>query len=119
VDSGRGVHERVTVDKWKGAGFTPRELVVVESLLEAIAEVLRPLQRTVGELKTKVAEVERQKGVNLADAFQGAHLAGRTYRRGDLVQRSRKTWLALVQTDALPGSSSDWREFPLGPERAG
>jgi hypothetical protein len=118
VDSGRGLHERVTVDKWKGAGFTPREQDVVESIVEVIAEVLRPLQREVGELKTKVAEVERQKGANLADAFQGAHLAGRTYQRGDLVQRSRRTWLALVETRERPGDSSDWREFSVGPERA-
>jgi hypothetical protein len=109
----------VTVDKWKGSGFTPREQDVVESLLEAIAEVLRPLQREVGELKTKLAQLERQKGATLADAFQGPHLAGKIYQRGQIVQRNRRTWLALVETRERPGDSSDWREFSVGPERAG
>jgi len=61
----------------------------------------------------------RQKGATLADAFQGPHLAGKIYQRGQIVQRNRRTWLALVETRERPGDSSDWREFSVGPERAG
>ena len=99
----------------------PREKMIVEVIMSVVAEMMNAKQESIdariAALEARIAALESLQHKTLADAFQGPHLAGKTYSRGDLVQRSRRYWLALTQTDARPGESGDWREF--GPaERA-
>ena len=63
----------------------------------------------------RIAALEAAREKTLADAFQGGWLAGRTYKRGSLVQHADALWLALDDSDARPGQSSAWRA--LAPTR--
>jgi len=109
-------------DEWHKAGLAQREQVIFKDLVSVIgdvlAEALKQRDERISALEARLAQLEGAKAAALADAFQGPWLQGKAYARGALTQRNRRVWLALVSTTEQPGASSDWREFPLGPERA-
>ena len=64
-------------------------------------------------LHDRVMSLEREKGVTLADAFQGAHLAGKTYQRGRYRAAQLPHVVGTGGRQQRPGDASDWRELLL------
>ena len=54
-------------------------------------------------------EHEQQRTV--ADSFRGPWLAGTSYQRGDLAQRSSALWVALQDNTPMPGADPSWRKI--------
>lgn len=44
-------------------------------------------------------------------SFQGPYDAGKSYRRGSLVQKSGGLYVALCKSNEAPGNSSHWRKL--------
>ena len=78
----------------------------VDGLMRGIGSVLR---ERLGPIEARLTALEERRVLS----FEGAHDAGREYRRGDVVQRASGLYVCL--TDAagieLPGTSSYWRKI--------
>lgn len=48
---------------------------------------------------------------SLADTYQGTFDQAKTYGRGQIVSWDGQPWLAMTETRATPGASSDWKLF--------
>lgn len=97
--------EFIEIDKSSGAD--PREMI-----LRLYLATRRDMLRSREERKRLEARVEvlEASALNLADAYQGSHMSGKTYARGEIVSFSGGIWLALTETAKRPGSDdSGWR----------
>lgn len=48
---------------------------------------------------------------SLADAYQGTYDQSKLYTRGQITSWDGQPWLAMTETRAVPGASSDWKLF--------
>ena len=83
-----------------------------EQLAEIIADFVG---QAIEPLRKRIAELEQAQARTLADAYQGAHLAGREYSRGQLVTHHGGLWLALESGTDKPGDSGQWKLIVKGP----
>ena len=61
------------------------------------------------KLEQRVATLEAST-LNLADAYQGSWMSGKSYARGQVVNYDGSLWLALCGTERKPGTTdSGWR----------
>jgi hypothetical protein len=85
----------------------------VELIAGVLAPMLDELRAENAQLRARVTALEglaatmQQRG--LADFDRGIWRQGETYKRNDVCSDRGAAWLALVDTDARPGSSGAWR----------
>jgi hypothetical protein len=87
-------------------------LVAIEgALADAGAKTLAEAQRLRNGLEARLVAVESKSPhpLTFADAYQGDYLPRRSYARGAIVRHARGLWLALEDTDAVPGGAAAWR----------
>ncbi len=79
--------------------LTQREQVILEAIMEAVADQLKRQNQRFAELESKT----------LADSFKGSWFPSTRYARGELVQKGNSLWMALDATTDTPGHSPNWR----------
>lgn len=80
---------------------------IIDAILPAIANQLRPMVKRADEIERRLAELEAN-GPNLADCYRGVWMYG-TYKRGNLVTHSGSIFLALRNTGEKPATSDAWK----------
>lgn len=76
---------------------------------EFFLTAIQPLVDECKALKRRVHELEAAQTKSFADAYDGLHLRGKEYQRGQLVTFGGNLWLAMAATKAAPGDDSTWK----------
>jgi hypothetical protein len=68
-----------------------------------VASVAEPLHARISALERRCRELETRPAI----AFKGPYQHNTSYRRGECVQYRGSMWIAVTDTDAQPGLSSE------------
>ena len=86
---------------------------------EMVGKGLHDIVNTWSAIRCPTASNALEAEVQKCMRWQGPHVEGEHYHRGDLVQRSGTVWVAERQTIDRPGESRSWRMLVKTPTRTG